>query len=69
MKSKGANKWTSGSKESERSVLAKKTRYRDMSDSEEEEEGDWDKCEVETTQATQSRPKSKGSKLFSMKKN
>ena len=52
-----------------RSVLAKKTRYRDMSDSEEEEEGDWDKCEVETTQATQSRPKSKGSKLFSMKKN
>ena len=50
-----------------RSVLAKKTRYRDMSDSEEEDE-DWDKCEVETTQATQAKPKSKGSKLFSLKK-
>ena len=46
-----------------RSQLARKTRYRDMSD---EEEDDWDKCDVESTQ-TQAKPKSK-SKFFSLKK-
>ena len=51
-----------------RSELSRKTRYRDMSDDEEEEYGDWDKCEVETTQAPQVKPKSKTSKLFSLKK-
>jgi len=63
LKSKSANMWTSGSKESDRSQLARKTRYRDMSD---EEEEDWDKCEVESTQ-TAAKPKSK-SKFFSLKK-
>merc|ERR1711874_370017 len=58
MKSKGANKWTSGSKGTERSQLAQKTRYRDMSDEEEEEE-DWDKCDVETTQTEVTPAKSK----------
>merc|ERR1712173_239911 len=69
LKSKSSNKWTSGSKEIDRSQLARKTRYRDMSDEEEEEE-DWDKCDVETTQteATPAKSKSKGLKLFSLKK-
>ena len=51
-----------------RSELAQKTRYRDMSD--EEEEDDWDNCDVETasTLATQPKPKSKGSRFFSLKK-